>query len=48
MTPSDAPEPPPPLGSWCRFYWLVALVHIAVVTVLFLVTRLFQLPMGHP
>jgi hypothetical protein len=36
------PEPPPPLGSWARFYWLVALIHVAVVVVLIAFTATFN------
>jgi hypothetical protein len=39
-------EPPPPLGSWARFYTLVAIYHVVVVLLLWLLAHLFQIPLG--
>jgi hypothetical protein len=41
--PSGA-EPPPPLGSWTKFYLLVALIHVAVVTALTLFSNAYRFP----
>jgi hypothetical protein len=38
------PEPPPPLGSWARFYVLVAVVHIAVVAALIAFSSAYGVP----
>jgi hypothetical protein len=38
------PEPPPPLGSWTKFYLLVALIHVAVVTTLILFSNAYRYP----
>ena len=42
--PPRNPEPSPPLGSWTRFYLLVALVHIAVVAALTIFSNAYRLP----
>jgi len=39
------PEPPPPLGGWPRFYTLIAVYHIVVVALLWLLTHVFQIRM---
>lgn len=36
------PEPPPPTGSWKRFYLVVALVHILVVAALVALSLAFR------
>lgn len=36
------PEPPPPLGSWARFYLLVAVIHVAVVAALIVFTNAYH------
>jgi hypothetical protein len=41
--PGELPqEPPPPLGSWTRFYLLVALIHVVVVGLLIAFTATFN------
>ena len=37
-------EPPPPLGSWAKFYLLVALVHVAVVAALIVFSNAYRIP----
>jgi hypothetical protein len=37
-------EPPPPLGSWTKFYLLVALIHVAVVTALIVFSNAYHYP----
>ena len=35
-----------PLGSWARLYALVAFAAVLVMLVLYLVTRMWNIPMG--
>jgi hypothetical protein len=37
-------EPQPPLGSWPKFYLLVALVHVAVVAALIVFSNAYRIP----
>jgi hypothetical protein len=48
-SPPTAPpvtEPPPPLGSWTKFYLLVAVIHVAVVTALVLFSNAYRVLPG--
>jgi hypothetical protein len=44
--PGKPVEPPPPLGSWAKFYLLVALIHVAVVIALILFSNAYRVPPG--
>ena len=45
-TSPPAAEPPPPLGSWPKFYLLVAVIHVAVVTALVLFSNAYRVLPG--
>jgi hypothetical protein len=44
VPPQRSPEPPPPLGSWTRFYLLVAVIHVLVVLALTLFSNAYRFP----
>jgi hypothetical protein len=43
-SPPRPDEPPPPLGSWAKFYLLVVLVHVAVVAALIVFSNAYRIP----